>query len=460
MIESERVTPLNDKPIASGTYVLYWMQAAQRVAFNHALEYGAEQANALGEPLVVVFGLTDRFPEANARHYIFMLEGLREVQGDLERRGIRMVVLRRAPDRAALHLAKEASLLVVDAGYLRIQRAWRDTVSRRAPCRVVQVESEVVVPVGLAYVKEAYSAGILRPKIQRFVEAFIVPVRQRPLEKDALSLTFDGGLDLSAIPALLRRMKIDHSVSPSPFYQGGASQAGKLLKAFRRAKLDRYATDRNDPSLGNLSHLSPYLHFGQISALEVALTARDATDCDAESRASFLEELIVRRELSMNFCYYNENYDSYAALPAWALTTLELHQRDPREYVYTREEFEMAETHDPYWNAAQREMMITGKMHGYMRMYWGKKILEWSMQPEEAFETALYLNNKYELDGRDPNGFAGVAWCFGKHDRAWNERPVFGKVRSMTASGLRRKFDIEAYVHKIDGLRSRYGEGV
>jgi deoxyribodipyrimidine photo-lyase len=197
--------------------------------------------------------------------------------------------------------------------------------------------------------------------------------------------------------------------------------------------------------------MSPYLHFGQISPLYIALKVQGAK---SPGQDSFLEELIVRRELSMNFVLYNRHYDSFDCLPAWAQASLTAHGKDRRPYLYPLKTFETAQTHDPYWNAAQGEMLITGKMHGYMRMYWGKKILEWSSSPEEAYRIALYLNNKYELDGRDPNGFAGVAWCFGKHDRAWGERPIFGKIRYMNANGLRRKFDAGAYVKKIDRMRT------
>jgi len=195
--------------------------------------------------------------------------------------------------------------------------------------------------------------------------------------------------------------------------------------------------------------LSPYLHFGQISPLEVALAVENARDTNRAARDAFLEELIVRRELSLNFVEHHPRYDTFDALPAWAQRSLREHAADPREYLYTLEVLEAARTQDPYWNAAQREMVRTGKMHNYMRMYWGKKILEWSPTPEAAFAAALHLNNKYELDGRDPNSFAGVAWCFGKHDRAWGEREVFGKIRYMGAAGLKRKFDMDTYVRRV-----------
>ncbi len=221
------------------------------------------------------------------------------------------------------------------------------------------------------------------------------------------------------------------------------------MRTFIQKKLSGFGDFRNDPSKDFLSNLSPYLHFGQISPLYIALEAKKYRSRGLEV---FLEELIVRRELAINFVFYHSEYDRFSCLNEWAKKTLHEHRKDHRTYLYTSHQFEEAETHDRFWNAAQREMLVTGKMHGYMRMYWGKKILEWSRSPEEGFETALFLNNRYELDGRDPNGFAGVAWCFGKHDRAWPERPIFGKVRYMNEKGLERKFHMEGYLQRVKRL--------
>jgi deoxyribodipyrimidine photo-lyase len=238
-------------------------------------------------------------------------------------------------------------------------------------------------------------------------------------------------------------------VKPTGEFTGGTNYAKKFLSDFIEKKLDRFTKDRNDPNVDCVSHLSPYLHFGQISPLYITL---EVMKTKSRGKDAFLEELIVRRELSHNFVWFNKNYDTFDALPPWAKNTLNFHRRDKRQYIYSLDDFEQAKTHDPYWNAAQKEMVLAGKMHGYMRMYWGKKIIEWSKNPQEALRLTLYLNNKYELDGRDPNGFTGVAWCFGKHDRAWSERPVFGKIRYMNAAGLKRKFNADGYVGKIDKL--------
>jgi len=451
MIHPSRIQPLNGRSIQDGRYVLYWMQASQRVECNHALEHAVAEANERNLPVVVVFGLTDRFPEANLRHYAFMLEGLEEVRKGLYSRGIRFALMHRSPEMAATALAEEAALVVADRGYLRIQRQWRNHVAKNVPCAVVQVESEAVVPVETASPKEEYTAGTLRPKLQRILKGYLVPLKERPVRKDSLALRLDAALE-EDLTSLLKKMKIDREVAPVTAVRGGTARANVLLEEFIAKKIRHYDELRNDPALDYSSHLSPYLHFGQVSPLAVSLRITAEKSIPAAAREAFLEELIVRRELSMNFAFYNDLYDEYECLPDWARKTLAEHAKDRREYLYDADQWERAGTHDPYWNAAQREMMITGKMHNYMRMYWGKKLLEWSRTPAEAFRTALALNNRYELDGRDPNGFAGVAWCFGKHDRAWFERKVFGKIRYMNDSGLRRKFDMDAYLKKVAAL--------
>lgn len=445
MIQEERVKNLNGGRVRNGDFVLYWMQASQREEYNHALEYAIGRGNELNRPVVVFFGLTERFPEANERHYRFMLEGLTGVRTALERRGILMVTRHGPPDEGAAALSRRACLAVVDRGYLRVQRRWRRRAARLMSCPLVQVESDVVVPVEAASPKEEFSAATIRPKIMGKLGRFLVPLKRVTPRRDSLGLAVRS-LDLEDADGLIGSIGVDGSVGPAPGFLGGTAEAKKRLDGFIRKKL-RYFNDlRNDPTRDCLSGMSPYLHFGQISPLYIALRVRAAGGPSAEA---YLEELVVRRELSMNFVHYNRRYDSFEGLPEWCRKTLEEHTRDGREYVYSRRQLENGRTHDPYWNAAQEEMRFTGKMHGYMRMYWGKKILEWLGDPKRAYRTALYLNNKYELDGRDPNGFSGVAWCFGKHDRPWGERRVFGKVRYMNDRGLRRKFDADGYVEKI-----------
>lgn len=447
MIEVERIKILNIQPEQSGKYVLYWMQAAQREQYNQALEYSIMQANRLGLPLVVYFGLTDDYPGANLRHYQFMLEGLIETARFIEERGATFVLRRISPEVGVVELAKDAALVVVDRGYTRFQRNWRRHAADHLPCKFVQIETESIVPIEAVSDKEEYAAATFRPKLHRQLERFLVPIRRTQLNHRANKIKIRSE-SLSDLPSLLAKLDVDHSVQPVANFRGGATEALRRLQTFIKHKLDRYDHDRNDPTLDGQSNLSPYLHFGQISALQIALNVRSSSSASA---VAYLDELITWRELAMNFVIYNDTYDQYAGLPAWARGTLQKHKNDTREYLYDRAAFEHAATHDPYWNAAQTEMTAHGKMHGYMRMYWAKKILEWSATPEDAFETALYLNDKYELDGRDPNGYAGVAWAFGKHDRPWAERPIFGMIRYMNAAGLRRKFDADGYVRKIIG---------
>ncbi len=452
MIQEERVQFLNDEEIAeSGAYVLYWMQHTQRARMNHALEFAIRRSNELRIPILAVFGITQRFPDANARSYAFMLEGLRETQETLGQRGIQLVIRLEPPVEAAVELARDAAMVVVDRGYLRLERRWRQRAADQITCPLVQAESDVIVPVEVASQKEEYAAYTLRPKIHDRLDAFLVPLEENAPQRDSLGLVA-GGLEMDDLAALLERMRINRSARAVDMFLGGASRAEELLEDFLTHRLGNYAQGRNDPADDYLSHMSPYLHFGQISPLEIALRVQEADGVGAENRDAYLEELIVRRELSMNFCTYNSSYDSLECLPDWARKTLQDHADDDRQYAYGQEILEAGRTHDPYWNAAQREMVLTGKMHGYMRMYWGKKILEWTSNPEKAFRIALELNHRYELDGRDPNGFAGVAWCFGKHDRAWGEREILGKVRYMSAGGLERKFDIQSYVSKVEEL--------
>ena len=453
MIQEERIRQLNDGRIAAGRFVVYWMQASQRVECNHALEYAIERANELALPVVTFFGLTESFPEANERHYRFMLEGLAEVRGALERRGIKLIVRRASPEKGVLELSRDAALVVVDRDYVRHTKAWRRRAARGLSCPLVQVETNAVVPVEEASSKEEYSAATMRPKITRKLDRFMVPLRPRAPARDSLGLDISS-IDVSDVDGVLAALKIDRSVPPVSGLRGGTGEAKRKLAAFIASGLRRYAELANDPNADCRSRVSSYLHFGQISPLAVALAISKNGGRGAKA---YLEELIVRRELAINFVEYNERYDSFEGLPDWTRKTFAAHERDAREYLYNYGKLKAARTHDPYWNAAQEEMRITGAMHGYMRMYWGKKILEWSRTPEEAYRTALRLNNSYELDGRDPNGFAGVAWCFGKHDRPWRGRDVFGTVRYMNANGLRRKFDADAYVERIGRLKREAG---
>ncbi|GGL97220.1 deoxyribodipyrimidine photo-lyase [Deinococcus aerophilus] len=440
MIHDSRVQPLRPGTPARGGFVLLWVQAGVRTRDNHALEYAVRQANERKVPLVAVFGLTPDYPEANARHFQYLLEGLRDLRVNLAARGILLSIRTGKPPEVALTAAREgAALVVTDVGYLNLQRAWRDWLKAHLNVPFVQVESEAVIPVHTVSRRLEYAARTIRPKVQRLWHEYLVPLEEHELQVQTDD--WAAGLDVGDPAALVKTLPVDHSVPPGT-ERGGEDAALERVEEFISMDLARYDGRRNDPNEEGGSRLSAFLHYGHLSPLTAALVAREHGGPGADA---FIEELIVRRELSFNLCTFNPLYDQYDGLPEWSRKTLEEHAGDRREHLYTREQFDAAQTHDPYWNAAQRQMVQTGRMHNYMRMYWGKKILEWTPDPRTAYADMLWLNNRHEQDGRDPNSYAGLGWVLGLHDRPWARRPVFGTVRYMNAGGLKRKFDADRY---------------
>lgn len=455
-IQAARIRVLNDvPPREDARYVLYLMQQSMRAAVNPALELAVEEANRLGLPVLVCFGLLDGangFPEANARHYAFLLQGLADAAAALERRGIAFHLRRATPAEVAIDLSGRAALLVLDRGYLAIQRRWYGEIEGGARCRIVQVEGDVVVPVETASPKHEYAARTLRPKLQKLWDDFLAPLEPRKVAHPTKDLAIRGGLDVSDPDKLLAALTLDRAVGPVKRFRGGHTEARRRLDRFMEEAFAGYGAGRNKPEAGAASHMSPYLHFGQISPVEIALAIRGAETGDRDDRSAYLEELIVRRELAMNHVFRTEGYDDYArAVPEWARKTLAEHAGDERPRLYSEEELAEGRTHDHYWNVAMREMRETGYMHNQLRMYWGKKILEWSPSPEEAFALTLRLNNRYFLDGRDANSFTNVAWIFGLHDRPWQTRKIFGSVRYQSENSL-RKFDARAYERAVTRL--------
>jgi deoxyribodipyrimidine photo-lyase len=374
---------------------------------------------------------------------------LKETRARLERRGLPFVVRFGDPAEVALELAQRAAHVVCDRGYLRHQRAWRGRVAAEAKCRVTEVEGDVVVPVEHVSCKRELAARTLRPKLLRLRDDFLTPLPREPSPPPARTLAIESDVDLSDVAAVVRSLPVDQSVRAVRRFRGGTGEARRRLKAFLRKPFARYRELRGEPGADAVSHLSAYLHFGQISPVEIALAARQA---GGEGVAAYLDELVIRRELAMNFVAFEPRYDRYEALPQWARQSLEAHRFDARPNRYSRARLERADTDDAYWNAAMRELVVTGYMHNHMRMYWGKKILEWSASPRLAHRTLLALNNKYFLCGRDPNSYANVGWIFGLHDRPWPEQPVFGNVRAMSAAGLRRNKDMDAYLALVERL--------
>ena len=444
-MKNERLKILVDNNIKNGT-VVYWMQRDQRVNDNWALIYAQNCALKSSSKLVVVFCLLPSFLDATLRQYDFMLRGLEEVEANLNKKNISFKLLTGNPPDEILSFTKnvEAGLLVTDFNPLRITNEWKNKVIKKIKVPFHEVDSHNIVPCRIASNKLEFAAYTIRPKINKHLDDYLDSFP--PIKKMNSADFKHSKVDWNFVR---KGLKIDFEVKPVDWIKPGENEASKILKMFLQNKLKNYSADRNDPNKSALSNLSPYLHFGQISAQRIVLVTQPFIEF-AESQKSFLEEIIIRRELSDNFCLYNNNYDSFDGFHKWAQSTLNEHRDDKREYIYTLEEFENADTHDNLWNAAQIEMTTTGKMHGFMRMYWAKKILEWIQTPEEALKIAIYLNDKYELDGRDPNGYAGCAWSIGGvHDRAWAERPVFGKIRFMNYNGCKRKFDVQSYINRF-----------
>jgi deoxyribodipyrimidine photo-lyase len=422
------------------------MSRDQRASDNWALLFAVEISRRRRVPLAVVFCLVDDFLGATLRAYEFMLRGLEEVSRSLARKGIPFFLLMGDPAREVPRFLKEknAGWLVTDFDPLRVKRKWKKRVISGVRASAYEVDAHNIVPCWVASPKQEYAAYTLRPKIHRALPEYLdlfPPLRRPGASWKGRTRAFDWR-------RVVGRLRVDMEVAPVDWIAPGERAARRTLRRFLKQGLAGYPETRNDPTLDGQSGLSPYLHFGHLSAQRVAIEV-DLSTTPTGAKEAFIEELVVRRELSDNFCFYNTHYDSVKGFPAWAAKTLSEHAEDPREFTYTRRHLERSLTHDDLWNAAQREMVARGKMHGYMRMYWAKKILEWTKSPATAMRHAIYLNDRYELDGRDPNGYTGIAWSIGGvHDRAWGERPVFGKIRYMSQRGMRSKFDSDAYVEK------------
>ncbi len=435
--------------------VVYWMQRSLRILDNPALDVAIEAANILGLQVLVYFGVVPNYPNANLRHYHFLQQGLCDAAADALERGLGFVV-RRTPGSSLEAFLEEtqAALLVGDENPCREPERWRRVLARRLKIPYWTVDADVVVP-SRVFDRSFVLLHHFRPRLKAELPKFLEPQRKieilhrwqpdQPLT--SLSLFEDITAGFSSL---------DRSIGPVDTFIGGTHAALKRLKTFIRDHLASYDENRNHPEIDGTSALSPYLHFGNISPLTIALAVRKAASggkVSSETSERFLEQLIGWRELAVLFVRHEPNYDNWGCAAPWARKTLLEHASDPRPYRYSLAQLERAETHDDLWNAAQRQMVVTGWMHNYMRMYWAKKILEWAPDPATAFDWAVILNDRYELDGRDPNGYAGIAWAIvGKFDRPWFNRPVFGLVRPMTGASLSRKFDANAYMRKFGDL--------
>lgn len=447
----ERIQRWDKSPEKRGKYILYRMQASVRFSFNLALNYAVEEANKRDLPLKILFTLNSSFPEANRRHFIFLCQGLMDFVEKAVHAGYDFILEIDATRDRIAHYLHHADLVVLDKGYLRIQRQWADEITEDSPVSVIMVEDNLLVPVSAVTNKQEWAARTLRPKLMKHYLYYLSDiVYENPAALNPhLRTDFTLAKTEDQLNYFLQRY---HGSSlPELSLKGGETESRNRWHDFLEMKFMNYSSDRNDPSLHGTSGISPYLHFGHtsplalLSAMNEYLQSQSEPAFFEESKNVLIEQLIVRRELAFNYAWFNLDYDRYRGLPQWCLDTFQKHERDERPYLYTLEELENAQTHDPYWNRAMHEMISTGSMENTMRMYWGKKIVEWSSSAEEAYERAMYLNNKYFLDGRDANSFTGVGWCFGLHDRPWTERPVFGTIRYMNLAGLERKYKMKEY---------------
>ncbi|WP_320009320.1 deoxyribodipyrimidine photo-lyase [Maridesulfovibrio sp.] len=422
--------------------VVYWMSREQRVRDNWGLLHARELAGDRFQ-LIVVFCLAPTFIGATLRQYDFMIKGLAEVEKDLRNLGYEFVLLSGSADSRLPEYVRKvgAGVVVTDFDPLRIKQHWQKSIRQQIDVPLVEVDGHNVVPARFVTDKQEYSARTIRPKIQRLLPEFLEEFPELPAAK--VKGVTGPAVDWSGV---YKSISVDESVAPVELTPG-ESAAKDALDCFLQRKIKGYAQDRNDPNAGATSMLSAYYHFGQLAPQRAAL---DTVSCaSGEGVDAYIEEMVVRRELAENFCFYNDKYDSLEAAPQWAQITLKEHAADRREYLYEYGDFEQARTHSDLWNAAQLQMVKSGYMHGYMRMYWAKKILEWSASPEEALRIIITLNDRYQLDGRDPNGYVGALWSVaGVHDRGWKKRSVFGSIRYMNERGCRRKFDVDRYISK------------
>ena len=447
-------------PDPNGCCVVYWMQRAQRTLDNPALDLAVEAANALHQPVVIFFAPVPFYPHANLRHYAFLAQGIPDMAKSARQRGIGFV-LRRYPNHSLVRFSHEvkASLVIGDENPLREPNHWREVAAKKLSVPFWTVDADVIVPSKLLE-KEQYAARIIRPRLQQRLEQWL-PLAGNPGAKvewqtprRLAALPDDGSINITE-----DWKNLDRSVQPVDSFRGGTSEALRLLDDFVHRKLVHYPLNHGKPEIDGTSRLSPYFHFGHIGPHTVLHAVKNAKAPQA-AKDDYINQFLTWRELSINFVHFNPLYDSIESAPNWAHKTLAAHAADPRPILFTREQFEFAQTHDELWNAAQLQMLHAGWMHNYLRMYWAKKILEWSPSPSAAYQTALYLNDKYFLDGRDPDGYAGVAWAIGgKFDRPWFDRPIFGTIRWMSGIAARKKFDADLYIAQIQALAGKLPAG-
>ena len=485
-INQKRLFHRNDiDPDPDGEYVLYWMQIFRRFQYNYALEYAVEQANELGKPLLIYEGLNVDYPWACDRIHHFMMQGMKENLDYAQEKELNYVSFVEDDVEAGkgllYNLAENAASIITDEYPVFIMRQHNERLPDRLGKRYTTVDSNGIIPLGVTE-KDPYSAYFYRKIMQKnFVECYTSPPLKNPLEnlenrsKVTLPESFTNRYPsaeepLSDIDSFIADLPFRHDIGPVKFEGTRETALGKL-GGFVSNRLGRYDDHRNDPDEKATSGLSPWLHFGKISEYEIVNAILDhqpeGWDLDKitfnkgstpgffngdDNVDAFLDEVITWREVGYHFAHHRPDYDEYESLPDWALKTLEKHRDDPREHIYSYEELALSQTHDEIWNAAMTELREEGTMHNYLRMLWGKNVIKWTPDPETALQYLIDLNNQYAIDGRDANSYSGIFWCFGRFDRAWQERDVLGKVRYMTSDSTRKKVKLKEYM-------ARYGNG-
>lgn len=480
---SNRVFKRNsNQPNPNGEYVLYWMQINRRFHYNFALEYAVHWANKQDKPLLILEAFSCDYPWATDRTHTFMMQGMKEHADFAKSEGLNYFsfVEQEAGQykRLLFDLTSKASLIITDEYPVFIMRQRNETYSQEIDIPYITVDSNGLIPLGLTE-KDPYSAYLFRKIMQKnFIEAYTNPPVKDPL--DALKNRQKIVIDASVIENLpvaedafeemnsfISTLKIDHTVKPISWH-GGRSAALSMMERFVQNSLLEYDEKRNHPDEKKTSHLSAWLHFGKISEYEIVKAVIDyqpkGWDLDKiiynngstggffngdPNIDGFLDEVITWREVGFHFAHHRPDYDCYDSLPDWALQTLEEHRYDPREWTYSYDQLAASETHDEIWNAAQTQLREDGIIHNYLRMLWGKKVIEWTPDPETALQYLINLNNTYAIDGRDPNSYSGIFWCFGRFDRAWQEREIFGKLRYMTSDSTRKKVKLKQYLDKF-----------
>jgi deoxyribodipyrimidine photo-lyase len=465
-----RLFSKNNHPVNSGgDYVLYWMQIFRRFEYNEALEYAVQVANELKKPLLIFEGLKCTYPWASNRFHQFILQGMNENSRIANGNAWNYFcfVEKKPFEGSGLiqELANRSCVVVTDEFPAFVIREHNEKVPSSISVPYITVDANGIIPLGLSS-KAPYSAFEFRRLMQKnFLTQFQRPPKRNPM--GSLKNKSKIKLNKTIIPAI-SSIAIDHSVSALSI-QGTREAALKKLKYFCTKVLRGYVENRNHPDRNSTSELSPYLHFGKISAYEIVKAVlkqqpkkwsmsrihdvkgrRDGFFNGDPSIEAFLDQVITWRETGYHFCHHVKNFDQFESLPKWAINTLEKHSYDKREHVYELQEFERASTHDPIWNAAQRQLLREGTIHNYLRMLWGKKILEWTADPQTALKYLIHLNNKYSIDGRNPNSYSGIFWILGRFDRPWApERKIFGSIRYMSSENTARKIKLKEYLKKF-----------